>query len=138
MQASYFLLPFQILLLVFVEKAYGLDCYQCNSHMEQACGGDVIQFKSEYLKPCSANATACRKIKQQLYYSEDYHDRIIRQCAYVNDPPMSCVDRTGTFRFKTSYCHCNGEGCNTGHSVVSSFSVLSVFTGLSYILIKWL
>lgn len=64
----------------------------------------------------------CRKIVQEVYYNDEWNVRYIRQCAPSGevgaDEGRQCMERTGTYRVKMRYCHCdNQDGCNGAESV---------------------
>ncbi|KAJ8319148.1 hypothetical protein KUTeg_004239 [Tegillarca granosa] len=112
-----------VVVLIYSETCAAISCVQCKSHKFQDCDDEFKKndHTSKYYKPCEgpyANATACRKIVQEVYIINDWENkkgdwqrRVIRQCAnHVGK--MECIDRTGTYRVKTKYCHCDTENCN--------------------------
>lgn len=57
-----------------------------------------------------------------VYYNDEWNVRYIRQCAPSGevgpDEGRECSERTGTYRVKMRYCHCdNQDGCNGAESV---------------------
>jgi len=52
-----------------------------------------------------------------VYYNDEWNVRYIRQCApsgeVGDDEGRQCKERTGTYRVKMRYCHCDNQpGCN--------------------------
>ena len=67
-----------------------------------------------------------------VYYDGDYRVNTVRQCA-VESGALGCVERTGTYRFKSLYCHCSDDYCNGAMAVSVSLAMVSlvaVFTRL--------
>ncbi len=67
------------------------------------------------------------------YYDGRWDIRYIRQCATLGevgpDEGRWCKERTGNFRVKVKYCHCdNKDGCNAGTSI--SVQTLGLTIGL--------
>lgn len=96
-------------------------CYVCNSYFQQDCA-DWFDNRTFNLDYCEEGVTMCRKIVQEVYYNEEWNIRYIRQCApsgEVGDHEgRVCKERTGTYRVKMRYCHCdNQDGCNGAESV---------------------
>ncbi|CAG5134214.1 unnamed protein product [Candidula unifasciata] len=91
-------------------------CHSCNSFTNPDC--ETIT-DDRYKVQCSANQTICRKVEQHMYYNKDDHVRVFRQCA-TRGTPGGCDSRTGTYRFKTWYCHCQGSLCNGSNSLLAS------------------
>ncbi|ELU06131.1 hypothetical protein CAPTEDRAFT_181564 [Capitella teleta] len=100
-----------------------IKCYQCNSFYDKGCA-DFFDNKTYPLIPCSTNATMCRKIIQETYYDGVWDVRYIRQCAQRGEVGPEegrwCKERSGTYRVKVKYCHCdNKDGCNSAPSTFS-------------------
>ncbi|BFZ17564.1 hypothetical protein BsWGS_20603 [Bradybaena similaris] len=111
-----------------------LSCYTCNSFEHPDC--DTITGE-KYKTQCNANQTLCRKVEQHMYYNKDDHVRIFRQCATLGRPG-DCDSRTGTYRFKTWYCHCQGDLCNGSGSVMASVVLTVSLICASLGLRRWL
>lgn len=113
-----------LVLAVVIGEGLAFECVQCNSFVEKDCDSNYDSYKQK----CSgrfANATACRKMEQEVYYDDDYQVRTIRQCA-VEVGPMKCIERTGTYRFKVFYCHCDSENCNSAGILSFSLALTSL------------
>lgn len=116
-----------------------IKCYQCNSFYDKGCA-DWFDNKTYPLIPCSNNATKCRKIVQETFYDGHWDVRYIRQCAILGEVGPAegrwCKERTGTWRVKTKYCHCdNKDGCNTASNIKlnSYITIPGVLLGLLFI-----
>ena len=64
-----------------------------------------------------------------VYYNDEWNIRYLRQCApqgVVGDHEgRQCMERTGTYRVKMRYCHCdNQDGCNGAGSVHISITMI--------------
>jgi len=115
-----------------------IKCYQCNSFYDRGCA-DFFDNRTYPLIPCQGNATMCRKIIQETYYDGRWDVRYIRQCAMTGevgpDEGRWCKERTGTFRVKVRYCHCdNKDGCNTGS--LMSFNHFTLVPIVLFILLQ--
>lgn len=115
-----------------------IKCYQCNSFYDKGCA-DFFDNRTYPLIPCPMNATMCRKIIQETYYDGVWDIRYIRQCALLGEVGPEegrwCKERTGTWRVKVKYCHCdNKDGCNTAATPTLNLATLSslVCLGLAY------
>ncbi|WAQ96865.1 hypothetical protein MAR_029555 [Mya arenaria] len=98
-----------------------IRCFVCNSYFQKTCA-DWFNNGSYNQEPCDPGVTMCRKIVQEVYYDDQWNTRYIRQCApsgeVGGDQGRECVERTGTYRVKMRYCHCdNQDGCNGAESV---------------------
>lgn len=120
-----------------------IKCYQCNSYYDKGCA-DFFDNRTYPLIPCAEGSTMCRKIVQETYYDGQWDIRYIRQCATRGEVgPQEgrwCKERTGNFRVKVKYCHCdNKDGCNTA-AFTSQSPLLGAavsLLGLWYILNCW-
>ncbi|XP_041363422.1 uncharacterized protein LOC121379045 [Gigantopelta aegis] len=122
---------FLVVVVNLAQQGTALDCYQCNSFLKQDCWDLSEETRGMHLKPCKGNATGCQKQKQELYYNDDYQERIYRGCMYV-DAPNKCTQRTGTYRVKIVYCYCEEEGCNAGFRLHTSIVTVLFASGLVY------
>ncbi|KAK7492840.1 hypothetical protein BaRGS_00015978 [Batillaria attramentaria] len=135
MQGQYQIIAAVFFLAVAIKEGLAIHCVDCNSFQKKACDSDPSSFLIDCDKhedPRFHNATACRKMEQEIYYDDDYQVRTIRQCA-VEVGPMKCIERTGTYRFKVFYCHCNNEdGCNGAGALSFSLVIASLSVALAY------
>lgn len=107
-----------------------IKCYQCNSFYDKGCS-DFFDNRTYPLIPCPGNATMCRKIIQETYYDGMWDVRYIRQCAVLGEVGPHegrwCKERTGTWRVKVKYCHCdNKDGCNTASNLKANYNMLAI------------
>ncbi|CAL1540512.1 unnamed protein product [Lymnaea stagnalis] len=129
MKASQHILACLILIAIAIKEGLSLTCYSCNSEVQkELCLTPSAQTP---VIDCVGNQTMCRKIEQQIYYNGEDHTRVLRQCA-TRGNVGDCLERTGTYRYKSWYCNCNGNNCNASERVALSFSltfglILSVF-----------
>jgi len=126
MNGAYHLFAAAVFFVVVIREGFGLECVECNSFAKPECDKQPMSYKVECPEKHGKNATSCRKMEQEIYYNDDYQVRTIRQCAYESGP-MKCIERTGTYRFKVFYCHCEGDNCNSANS----FSVSIVLSLVS-------
>jgi len=128
MNSAHQIFAVALVLVVMISEGWALNCIQCNSESQPECAKDPSQYSFEcgHDDPAGAkrNYTSCRKMVQEIYYDDDYQERTIRQCA-VESGPMKCIERTGTYRFKVHYCHCDSDNCN-GASALSVSVILSL------------
>uniref|UniRef100_A0A0B7B4R0 Protein sleepless n=1 Tax=Arion vulgaris TaxID=1028688 RepID=A0A0B7B4R0_9EUPU len=104
------------LLVLIIKEGLSLKCYSCNSFKDDDC--ETIRATTPEVT-CSANQTMCRKVEQHMYYNKEDHVRVFRQCA-TSGTPGDCDTRTGTYRFKAWYCHCNDrEHCNGSGNLIA-------------------
>ncbi|KAH3867089.1 uncharacterized protein LOC127867478 isoform X2 [Dreissena polymorpha] len=106
--------------LIF-DTAASIKCYQCNSYFQKTCA-DWFDNRTYNLDQCQDGVKMCRKIVQEVYYNDEWNTRYIRQCAPTGevgaDAGRQCQERTGTYKVKMRYCHCdNQDGCNGAGSV---------------------
>ncbi|KAK7113657.1 UPAR/Ly6 domain-containing protein crok-like [Littorina saxatilis] len=121
MMGAYHILAAVLFLVVVIREGLALKCVQCNSFTKPECDSQPSEFEDD----CPFNATSCRKMEQEIYYDDDYQVRTIRQCA-LESGPLKCIERTGTYRFKVYYCHCQGDNCNTASSLTLSVTLALV------------
>ncbi|XP_060569445.1 uncharacterized protein LOC132727873 [Ruditapes philippinarum] len=110
-----------VALFMVLDQGVARKCYVCNSYFQKTCG-DWFDNRTYNLEECGEGVTMCRKIVQEVYYNDEWNVRYIRQCApsgeVGEDEGRQCMERTGTYRVKMRYCHCdNQDGCNGAESV---------------------
>ncbi|XP_005092504.1 uncharacterized protein LOC101849907 [Aplysia californica] len=119
------------LLSVLIKEGLSINCYQCNSYEDKRCNNP--EGIAEFQVTCSSNETMCRKIEQEINIGGDDVTRTHRQCATRGSPGEDCLERTGTYRFKSWYCECNNKDyCNSASTmsqslVLSAMAVFSLF-----------
>ncbi|XP_060071693.1 uncharacterized protein LOC132551557 [Ylistrum balloti] len=136
---------FAIITLYFIfDSGSAIKCYECNSFFQSDCA-DWFDNKTHNLVDCGDDVKMCRKIVQEVYYNDDWNVRYIRQCARSGevggDEGRQCKDRTGTYRVKVRYCHCNNqEGCNGASNIKVPTLLLAVplLTSLGLYVSKYL
>ncbi|KAH9494857.1 hypothetical protein Btru_015841 [Bulinus truncatus] len=128
MVSSLQILPLFCVIVLLIKEGIALKCYACSSEVSaEAClnPGPTTQTTD-----CVGNQTMCRKIEQQIYYNGEDHTRVLRQCA-TSGELGECLERTGTYRYKSWYCQCKGDLCNSAVTLLSPFTmlltVLSIF-----------
>ncbi|XP_076459252.1 UPAR/Ly6 domain-containing protein crok-like [Babylonia areolata] len=129
MGSCHLLVAAVLLLVVAVREGLSLKCVECNSFVKTDCDSNPLSHTVE----CPKNTTSCRKMEQEIYYDDDYHVRTIRQCA-IESGPMKCIERTGTYRIKIFYCHCDRDNCNSAGHLSISVLLASVCGLLAYLL----
>ncbi|KAK0050978.1 hypothetical protein Bpfe_019498 [Biomphalaria pfeifferi] len=100
------LIPLFFLIFLLIKEGITLKCYSCSS--EIANTSCLTPGPTTPTVECSGNQTMCRKIEQQIYYNKEDNTRILRQCA-TSGEVGECLERTGTFRYKSWYCQCKGS-----------------------------
>jgi len=121
---------------LFIQQGFGLECYQCNTHVQkQEC--ETGSLAEKWKLPCPGNETMCRKIEQEINIDGDDTVRITRECATTRSAANGeCLERTGTYRFKSWYCECDEAGCNSATSTSVSVFVSTVFFSAAYLVKK--
>ncbi|XP_068217818.1 UPAR/Ly6 domain-containing protein crok-like [Palaemon carinicauda] len=113
-------------------------CWQCNSAIDPRCGEhdfdqhtldqvDCSQLRRDNLP--GLEAAHCRKIVQHIQGKT----RTVRGCGWIVDdkyPVGECYTRTGTKDIQLIYCHCEGDGCNPGNTVVASMGLAAMLVVL--------
>jgi len=124
---------FAVVLAVVVQEGLSIKCIQCNTETS----GSLKCPQDFTAQDCHANQTFCRKIEQEINIEKEDTTRTIYQCGSTPTKKENmngkCLERTGTYRFKTWYCECDNEnGCNSaGTATVSIFlSSVAVFISL--------
>jgi len=111
------------------QQGSALECYQCNTESNpKDCASENLA--DSWRMPCSNNETMCRKIEQEMNIDGEDTVRVTRECATSRSAPTGdCLERTGTYRFKTWYCECDEDNCNgaTALSTVSMFFISSAY-----------
>ncbi|GFR61297.1 hypothetical protein ElyMa_001842700 [Elysia marginata] len=108
-----------------------LQCYSCSSYPGEPdlCSNPTAETNVE---TCLKGETMCRKVEQHITYGGDDHVRTFRECAKTGDLG-ECSERTGTHGFKSWYCQCKGNKCNSASSSFVSFTLLaSMVAGVFY------
>ncbi|XP_076449998.1 UPAR/Ly6 domain-containing protein crok-like [Babylonia areolata] len=121
MGSFHFIVAVAFLLVVLAGEGFALECVECNSFVKPECDSNPAAFSVR----CNDSATSCRKMEQEIYYDDDYQVRTIRQCAYESGP-LECIERTGTYRFKVFYCHCDKDDCNGAGSLSISLTLAAL------------
>ncbi|KAK2162467.1 hypothetical protein LSH36_98g05052 [Paralvinella palmiformis] len=139
MKTLLWILPCSLVLFMVLLEVSGqskpIKCYQCNSFYDKGCA-DFFDNTTYPLIPCPINATKCRKIIQETYYDGIWDVRYVRQCAIEGEVGPAegrwCKERTGTWRVKVKYCHCdNKDGCNGSSTFSTSYAIMFAATLLS-------
>ncbi|KAL4240151.1 hypothetical protein ACF0H5_000945 [Mactra antiquata] len=126
-----------VALFLVLDQGVAIKCFVCNSYFQKTCG-DWFDNRTYNLEQCDEGVTMCRKIVQEVYYNDEWNVRYIRQCApsgeVGGDEGRECQERTGTYRVKMRYCHCdNQNGCNGAESV-SMPMIMMILPALTTIL----
>lgn len=125
-----------LLLALTIKEGLSLECYSCNSFIhKENC--DKIMPDTPKVN-CTVPEKICRKVEQHINYNDQDHIRVFRQCA-ERGTPNTCESRTGTYRFKSWYCHCEGPLCNgSGHLLVPLATMLVPLIAAVYEVRKYL
>ncbi|XP_059163957.1 uncharacterized protein LOC131946926 [Physella acuta] len=127
-----------LVVVLMVGECASLKCYSCNSfNKTQSC---ITPGPTTPIVECEANQTMCRKIEQQIYYNGADQTRVFRQCATLGSLG-DCLERTGTYRYKSWYCHCKSETdevCNKADSLPLSVSLTAAMLFSVFSLTKFL
>lgn len=115
-----------VVFAVAIEESLSIKCHQCNTEQAKR---DGKKCPEDYpASNCSStDHKLCRKIEQEINIDKEDTVRTIYQCAEKvsgseADVNVKCLERTGTYRFKSWYCECNTDGCNSaGTATVSIF-----------------
>lgn len=126
------LLILGLVLICGTYSGLAIKCYVCNSGANydgEKCSNiegdeflvDCNKYAVDHNYPDLINATLCRKQDQTV----EGEFRTVRACA-IDGRLDRCVERTGTKAVKVKYCECEGDGCNSASSVISSILTLAV------------
>jgi len=125
-------LLFAVVLAVLVQEGLSISCIQCNTELSgtKKCPQDFEATE------CPENATLCRKIEQEINIEKEDTTRSIHQCGVTKTREEfmngKCLERTGTYRFKSWYCECDNEdGCNSAGTATVSILLSSVAVFIS-------
>lgn len=111
---------------ILVREGLSLQCYECDDFQDEGCGNPG-KMGALYVKNCTEQQNYCRKIEQEITIKDKDVTKILRQCA-TRGSPGECLERTGTYQFKTWYCECKGDLCNGASSLSLSVLFLPVLT----------
>lgn len=115
-----------LILSVFVQQGLSIKCFQCNTEDHgAACPGEK---GGQYDMECAANATMCLKVEQEMNINKEDTTRSLYMCAVKASGEVNgdCLERTGTYRFKSWYCNCDSDSCNSATSAAVSMLLLSL------------
>lgn len=95
-------------------------CYECSTFdPEENCDNPT----NKSIKTCAPGENLCRKVEQHITIDGSDHIRTFRQCATTGDLG-ECSERTGTYGFKSWYCQCDKDLCNSATNSFVSISLL--------------
>lgn len=118
---------------VDAKKGSRISCYKCNTYETDECHNPE-KYPGKYEQVCAADEDMCRKIEQNINIDGKDETRVHRQCA-TKGSLGDCLERTGTYKFKTWYCQCKGDFCNSA-SLTSLSTSLSAIAVLVFMLRK--
>jgi len=127
-----------VVLAVMVQVLSAKKCYVCSTFKNEDECTNPDESMTEIVKDCAdvgmPNATYCRKVQQDINIDGEDTTRTLRHCAMTsNRVNEDCLERTGTYRFKSWYCECSGDLCNTATSSQMSMVVMSLSAALGFI-----
>ncbi|CAO1320530.1 unnamed protein product [Diamesa serratosioi] len=124
-----------LLVLLFVQQGYSIQCYSCNSHKDANCS-DVTQLE-QFIVDCSTVAspilnktsTFCRKMLQTIDFKQNGLEtgpRVLRSCGFIAaEPKNQCIRRVNS-GIVTKTCDCDDkDNCNSANSIKSTGLVLT-------------
>ncbi|XP_059155697.1 uncharacterized protein LOC131940842 [Physella acuta] len=124
-----------LIFLGIASQTTALRCYLCNSFDDKDCASSSLE---KFQTACDTGAVGCRKLEttfRPALRPKDEQRRIVRQCAMTTGG-SDCTTLYGSNgkRFKSTYCECSSELCNTGTSfraklliLITMLAVCSVF-----------
>lgn len=122
-------------ILVCVQIASAIKCFECNSHNDTSCNLDDLPESLK--KDCSekvegAKYTMCRKIVQNIDFEVNGNppdNRVIRSCGWDDSSYKGrCYQRSG-FGGRQEVCSCLSDLCNGSADLLPSLA-LAACTGL--------
>lgn len=144
-----------LILLLYINQAYSLNCYHCSSmdnpDCDEAFTGRANFTETDCEKHIGRPAKVCRKIVQYI----EHKKVVIRSCGYIDEaqaPPKGstaspeqselsgkqdltkksmCYKRSGTFAIMMESCNCYTDNCNHSASLVPNRSVLILASSCS-------
>lgn len=102
------------IVLVFVQSAVGLQCYNCDSQSNSESKSSCDDVNFGILKNCTGGRDACFKFH---YVNEDGDGVYYRDCAYLTDHVVTCESATTPQDDTASACYCQGDKCNAAQSL---------------------
>jgi len=122
-----------VVLAVMVQVLSAKKCYSCSTFRKPDECANPDPSMTEIVKECGTDEY-CRKVEQDINIDGEDTSRIFRDCAKTSHRPNEdCLERTGTYRFKSWYCECTGELCNSATGSQVSMVVMSVSAALGFI-----
>jgi len=123
-------LLFAAVFVVAIHQGSSIKCYVCNDIDQKGSCPKGLQ-----LTECNSTDKYCRKIEQEINIDDEDTTRTIYQCATelsTDAPNGECLQRTGTYRFKSWYCECDTDGCNSAGTAAVSIvlSTVALFVSL--------
>lgn len=123
-----------VVLAVMVQDMSAIKCYSCSTHVDEDKCSNPDPSMTTMIQECAADEKYCRKVEQDINIDGEDTSRIYRSCAKTsNAPNEDCLERTGTYRFKSWYCECDGELCNSASGSQTSMVVMSISAVLGFI-----
>jgi len=111
------LMVLSAIVLVLVQSAMGLQCYNCDSQSKSESKSSCDDLNFGILKNCTGGRDACFKFH---YVNENGDGVYYRDCAYLTDHVVACESATTPQDDTASACYCQGDKCNTAQRMVTS------------------
>lgn len=117
------ILTFIVLFSVMCEVVC-IKCYQCSSLTNRGCF--KYNLNNVYLKDCKVDrgAPVCRSLSQVNYFLPGQDVNIVRECAYMYEEPLKCVQSKFSNIHYSHVCECNTDGCNSATIVKLCWEII--------------
>lgn len=106
-------------------KVLCIKCYQCSSTYQRGCF--KYNLNNDYLKECKNVGRVppvCRSLSQINYFTAGQDVTVLRECAYVYNTPLQCVQSKFSAIHFSYVCECDTDGCNSAINVRQHFKIL--------------
>ena len=114
-----------IVLLSLMCEVVCIKCYQCSSATSRGCF--KYNLNSAHLKECKDDrgvVPICRSLSQVNYFLPGQDVNILRECAYVYEEPLTCVQSKFSKIHYSQVCECKSDGCNPAANVKLCWEIL--------------
>lgn len=103
-----------LILLVMYKGASCLKCFQCSTTSNKGCWPQNLN--NSYLQECITISNRpipiCRVLSQAHYFTLSQDIIIIRECAYVYERPLRCIQSKFSGLHYSLSCDCEEDACN--------------------------
>lgn len=101
-----------------------IKCYQCSSTTSRGCF--KYNLNNAHLKECKSDrgVPVCRSLSQVNYFLPGQDVYVLRECAYVYEEPLKCVQSKFSKIHYSQVCECKADGCNSAINVKICWKII--------------